>query len=114
MTILRFEVYLLEDADNFLSEIEPKAKKKLVIQMHRATTHIDPKIFKKLDEVLWEFRVESNRLQYRLLAFWDRRDGKLALVVATHGFIKKTDKIPGNEMKRAYDIRTRYYKDKNG
>jgi hypothetical protein len=38
----------------------------------------------------------------------------LALVVTTHGFIKKTDKVPGKELERAYRIRNDYYSDKDG
>lgn len=86
----------------------------MLLRLKEAQTRLDPKIFKKLDDTLWEFRLEYNRLQYRLLAFWDRRGDKLALVVATHGFIKKTDKVPGREMDRAYKIRSDYYSDENG
>ncbi|MCH8496320.1 MAG: type II toxin-antitoxin system RelE/ParE family toxin [Balneolales bacterium] len=44
-------------------------------------------------------------LQIRLLAFWDKTDSKETLVIATHGFIKKVDKIPGNELNRAVRLR---------
>jgi hypothetical protein len=78
MAIVRFEVLILEEAKTFLKTIDQKAMKKLMRQLHLATTHIDPKVFKKLDDVLWEFRVESNRLQYRMLAFWDRHEGQFS------------------------------------
>lgn len=113
MSIIRFEILLLEEAERFLTEIDPKAKKKLLIQLKKSTDHIDPKIFKKLDDTLWEFRVEYNRLQYRLMAFWDKRGNELALVIATHGFIMKTDKIAGKEFDRAYRIRSIYYSEKD-
>lgn len=46
-----------------------------------------------------EFRTKYAGLQIRLLAFWDKTDSKETLVIATHGFIKKVDKIPGNALK---------------
>ena len=35
------------------------------------------------------------------------------LVVATHGFIKKADKVPANEIERAEKIRVQYFKNKS-
>ena len=46
-------------------------------------------------------------MAYRLLAFWDK-DMK-ALVIASHGFIKKKQKTPSNEIKRAEDLMKKYY-----
>lgn len=49
------------------------------------------------------------RKQIRLLAFWDKTDVNETLVLATHGFIKKVDKVPANEIERAKAIRTKYF-----
>jgi len=35
------------------------------------------------------------------------------LVLATHGFIKKTDKVPKSEIDKAEQIRLEYFKQKN-
>lgn len=59
--------------------------------------------------------LEVNRLDYRIdgpLAFWDKTDGAETLVLATHGFIKKVDKVPANEIQRAIKIRTKYFENK--
>jgi phage-related protein len=67
---------------------------------------IDPDLFKKLDDTdIWEFRTFYNRMQYRLLAFWDRNGDGITLVIATHGFIKKTQKTPLKEIAKAEEIR---------
>jgi hypothetical protein len=50
-------------------------------------------------------------LQIRLLAFWDKSDNKETLVIATHGFIKNTDKVPRSEIKRAEKLREKYFLD---
>ncbi len=73
----------------------------------------DPKLFKKLKKDIWEFRTQYLGLQIRLLAFWDKTGDKETLVFATHGFIKKVDKVPANEIDRAVKIRERYFNNKN-
>lgn len=70
---------------------------------------LDPKLFKKLEGTdIWEFRTKYDGIQYRLLAFWDTSTN--SLVVATHGFIKKVQKTPKQQIKRAEEIRTLYFK----
>lgn len=66
---------------------------------------------KKLNENIWEFRTRFNGMAYRLFAFWDREEK--AMVIATHGIIKKTQKTPSKEIKKAEEIMKLYYKQKN-
>ena len=49
-------------------------------------------------------------MAYRLFAFWDK--DIRAMVVATHGLIKKTQKTPAGEIKRAEEIMKTYYEQK--
>lgn len=101
----KFEVVHMDDAMEFLYSIEEGARDNILYRISRAKSKIDPKFFKKLDSVFWEFRCEHKRLQYRLLAFWHKRGNTSALVITTHGFIKKTEKLPLKELKRAYETR---------
>ena len=48
-------------------------------------------------------RSKYENLQYRLLAFWDKRNNKDILVVCTHGIVKKTDKMNSANIK-LYDL----------
>lgn len=74
---------------------------------------IDPELFKKLDDTdIWEFRTFYNKVKYRLLAFGDKDNGTNTLVIATHGFIKKTQKTPPKEIAKAEDIRKAYFNSK--
>ena len=73
----------------------------------------DPRLFKKLQSDIWEFRTQYAGIQIRLLAFWDKTDGKETLVFATHGFIKKVDKVPSKEIERAVKIKERYFQNKS-
>lgn len=62
------------------------------------------------DTDIWEFRTLWMGMAYRLFAFWDK-DGE-TLVVATHGLVKKTQKTPKSEIKRAQAIRKEYFDNK--
>ena len=80
--------------------------------MGKSMYYIDKEIFKKLENSdIWEFRTTYNKTAYRLFAFWDNDNKKL--VVATHGIIKKTQKTPRKEIKKAEDIKAQYFKEKN-
>ena len=72
---------------------------------------MDKNLFKKLDGTdIWEFRTKYNGMEYRLLAFWDAEEK--ALVIATHGFTKKTQKTPQREIDRAEKLRKEYFNSK--
>lgn len=67
---------------------------------------------KKLgDTEIWEFRTQYNGMAYRLLAFWDTETE--TMVVATHGFTKKTQKTPPKEIAKAESLRKEYFQSKN-
>ena len=99
----------MEEANKFISELDPKTVKKIFYNIDLAEQTNDPKLFKKLQNEIWEFRTKFAGLQIRLLAFWDRSDNKETLVIATHGFIKKLDKVPSNEISRATRLRDKYF-----
>jgi phage-related protein len=107
-----FETQFLEEADEFISTLDAKAARKVFYNIDLAEQTNDPRLFKKLKNDIWEFRTLFAGLQIRLLAFWDKTDGKETLVMATHGFIKKVDKIPINEIERAVKIREKYFENK--
>ena len=104
-----FDTRFLEEADNFIADLKPKTVKKILYNIDLAEQTNDPRLFKKLQKDIWEFRTKYEGLQIRLLAFWDKADNKETLVLATHGFIKKVDKVPENEIERAVRIRERYF-----
>lgn len=112
-TKARFCVILSSEAEVFLNELDSKIKDKIIYNIRKSTYIIDPEIFKKLDDKdIWEFRTRYNNIQYRLLAFWDKVNGIDTLVIATHGFIKKTPKTPSKEIAKAEAIRTKYFNSK--
>jgi len=107
-----FEIIFLDDAFKFLQSLDKKHYEKILYNIRKAQVQNDPELFKKLSEEIWEFRTHFQGLQYRMLAFWDKTDNKNTLVVLTHGFIKKRSKVPDNEIKKAAQMRAKYFADK--
>jgi len=107
-----FETEFLEEAKRFLKTLQPKTVKKVFYNIDLAEQTNDPKLLKKLQNDIWEFRTKYAGLQIRLLAFWDKTGNKETLVIATHGFIKKVDKVPAKEVDRALRLKDKYYESK--
>lgn len=107
-----FETRFLEEANEFIAGLDSKTAKKVFYNIDVAEQTNDPKLFKKLKNDIWEFRTKFAGLQIRLLAFWDKTDDKETLVIATHGFIKKVDKVPGKEIERAIRLKVKYFESK--
>ena len=106
----KFEVVFLEQAIDFISSLDIKARKKIYYNLDKAKLKNDPKLFKKLTDSIWEFRTLYGGIQYRLFAFWDRTDKSETLVLSTHGMIKKVQKVPKSEIEKAMKIRAEYFK----
>lgn len=107
-----FETRFMNEADKFIAQLDSKVAKKVFYNIDLAEQTNDPKLFKKLQYDIWEFRTTFSGLQIRLLAFWDKSDNKETLVIATHGFVKKVDKVPANEIERAVRLREKYFESK--
>ena len=108
-----FQTRFLEEADKFIAGLDPKAVKKIFYNIDLAEQTNDPRLFKKLQKDIWELRFRFGGSQIRLLAFWDKTNAQETLVLATHGFIKKVDKVPANEIERAVNIREKYFESKS-
>jgi phage-related protein len=107
-----FQTRFLEEADKFIADLDQKAARKVFYNIDLAEQSNDPKLFKKLQKDIWEFRTNFGGQQIRLLAFWDKGNETETLVFATHGFIKKVDKVHANEIERAVNIRKKYFENK--
>ena len=107
-----FQLVFLEDAVEFLEALPEKTREKIYYNIRRVQKgERNKELFKKLDDTdIWEFRTLFNKTAYRLFAFWDK-DSE-TLVVATHGFMKKTQKTPSKEIAKAKALRKEYFKNK--
>ena len=107
-----FEIELLPEAVEFLGNLDSKAQEKIYYNIKKAQFTNNNELFKKLNEFIWEFRTLYNSKSYRLFSFWDRTGERETIVIATHGIIKKTQKTPLKEIKKAEDIRSKYLENK--
>ena len=110
----KFEVVFLEQAIDFINSLDLKVRKKIYYNIDKAKLENNPKLFKKLADEIWEFRTKYRGNQYRLLAFWDKRDRTTTLVISTHGIIKKDGKVHKAEIEKAMNIRSDYFNLKEG
>ncbi len=104
-----FDVIFLEEALDFLDSLDLKTRAKIYYNIDKAKLGLDPKLFKKLTDEIWEFRTKYGGLHYRLFAFWDRTDKTETLVVSTHGIVKKVSKVPKSDIEKADRIRKEYF-----
>lgn len=112
MSAYKYKVILSHEVIEFLRNQNPKATKKILsIIDYVAGGDINKEFFKKLENTdIWEFRAQFMGIAYRLLAFWDTHEQ--ALIITTHGFIKKTQKTPQKEIEKAERKRKEYFNNK--
>lgn len=112
MSSPKYKVILSREVVEFLRTLNVKAVKKIASVIdYVAGGDMNTEFFKKLGNTdIWEFRTQFMGIAYRLLAFWDTREQ--ALIIATHGFIKKTQKTPQKEIEKAERKRKEYFEKK--
>ena len=92
---------------DFLDSLPGKTAQKItwVLKLIEEIDMVPKKYFKKLTpHDVWEVRIDFSGNTYRILSFI-YNDSQLIL---THGFIKKVQKTPKNEIKRALAYKTEY------
>ena len=105
------QIVLQKEAKEFIKSLSDKVRKKIAYTILKIQDgERNNEIFKKLNDNIWEIRVTYEGLQYRLFSFWDTEEG--ALIVSTHGIIKKTQKTPKKEIKKAEKLRQEYFRQK--
>ena len=103
-----FDIELLPEAIEVLENLDNKTREKIYYNIKKSQYVNDNELFKKLNDFIWEFRTIYRSKAYRLFSFWDKSNDKETLVVATHGILKKTQKTPTKEIKKAEEIRKQY------
>ena len=106
----KFDVIFLTEAETFIDTLDQNTRRKVLYNIDKARYYTDPKLFKKLNSEIWEFRTKYNGQQYRLFAFWDKRNADQALVITTHGIVKKFSRVPKGDLEKAHNEMTEYLK----
>jgi phage-related protein len=94
--------------EDFLASLEPNARAKVVrtLELLRAQLIVPAKFWQKLaGSTLWEVRVEYAGNIYRILA----TTAKGNRVILLHGFQKKSQKTPRQDMEIAQQRQKRYF-----
>ena len=105
----KFRVEFLVDAAGFIDKLDEKTRDKVIYNIQKARVSNDKELFKKLKGEIWEFRTLYNKTHYRLFAFWDKTGNTETVVISTHGLIKKTDKMPLEDIEKAENLRKQYF-----
>ena len=106
-----FVTRFLEEADDFVSKLDQKSANKVFynIDLAEQTTRNYSKNLKgkygSSGVNIWETKID-------FFSFWDKTEKTESLVLATHGFVKKTQKVPQKEIDKAERIRQEYFKRK--
>jgi phage-related protein len=93
--------------EEFLDSLPGKVAQKIawILSLIEEIEMVPKKFFKKLNpSEIWEVRLEYDGNCYRILSFIYKRVN----VILTHGFIKKTQKTPVNEIEKAINYKNEY------
>lgn len=101
-----------DEAKAFIKLQPFKAQQKIYYNIFKVEGGVmDKELFKKLENSeIWELRTLFSGICYRLFAFWDTE--REALVMVTHGIVKKTGKTPKKEIEKAERLRREYFNEK--
>ena len=97
---------------DFYDKQRPKVKKRIIWTL-KVIEDIDriPEIyFKHIEgsDGIYEIRVQSGNDIFRIFSFFDKNK----LIIVGHGFQKKSQKTPQNQLNLAEKIRKEYYESK--
>ena len=101
-----YKNYFWEFYDDQTEKVQEKID--YTLEILQIMERVPSKFFKHLEDGIYEIRIKQGSNIYRIFSFFD--DGKV--VILLHGFQKKTQKTPRNEIARAKKLRNEYYEDK--
>ena len=112
MKFRRQVYYYKSHFKKFYRKQEPAVRKKIdwVIGLVQELEIIPWKFFRHIEgsEGIFEIRVMFRRNIFRIFCFFDEDK----LIILLHGFQKKTQKTPKNEITKAKRLREEYYEQK--
>lgn len=113
MDTIREIVFYKNYFDDFFEPLSQKVKDKIdeVLFMFTIIERIPTKFFKSIEGIkgLFEIRIEYKSNIYRIFCCFDKGD----LVVLFHGFQKKTQKTPKQELNKAQKIMQEYFSEQS-
>ena len=97
---------------DFYDKQRPKVKKRIIwtLKVIEDVDRIPEIYFKRIEgsDGIYEIRVQSGNDIFRIFSFFDKNK----LIIVGHGFQKKSQKTPQNQLNLAEKIRKEYYESK--
>lgn len=108
------EITFLREAEDYFNKLPQKVKDKFTYSFKKTEYGYKGEWFKKLidSKGIFEFKQRDQEKFYRIFAFWDGTGKDKTLIVATHGIDKKKNQTPRKEIKKAEDIKAKYFNQK--
>jgi phage-related protein len=109
--VKKYEVYLSPEAQDFYGILASKEQRKIDFVIDKIELNFFGDWFKKLSgsDGIWEIVVDFKGVFYRFFSFFDTEEPSDPLIIVTHGFKKKTNKTPKNEIERAKMFKNNYF-----
>ncbi|HEY6170879.1 MAG TPA: type II toxin-antitoxin system RelE/ParE family toxin [Candidatus Kapabacteria bacterium] len=99
--------------EDFLVSLPSKVRQKAVwvLKAIEQLQRVSTQYLKKLDgtDDIWEIRIIHAKDSIRLLCFWSGEN----IIIVTHGFKKKTDKVPQREIQLATERKKEFERRKS-
>jgi phage-related protein len=107
-------VRLLKEAEEYFESLDERVQDKFLKSFDKTRIGLYGEWFQKLygTDGIWEFRARDHHKFYRILAFWDKEGDSETLILVTHGFDKKSNRTPMNEIQHAEQLKMKYFNNK--
>lgn len=111
-----YDYYDAEEFKEFMQSLPSKVKFKVAISMKKIeeiglADSMLQKLVKKVEDNLYEIRVDTSGLFIRVFFFKKDNNNLSVLHVVTSAFKKKSNKLPKKEIEKAIQRRERYNKE---
>jgi phage-related protein len=110
--IQKIEFYKTKDGkcpvEDFLDSLPGKVVQKItwMLEILESQGFLPVNHFKKLKNTnIWECRIQFGNNIFRILGFFSTD----SILILSHGFIKKTQKTPKNEIEKSENIKNDYF-----
>ena len=107
------KVRLLKETEAYILEQNEKIQKKFLLAFDKTQAGNKGNWFEKMkgSDGIYEFRQSDHQKFYRVFAFWESEE-KETLIIGTHGIDKKSNKTPPKEIRKAEQIKKKYFETK--